>query len=48
MGAYCEGKVHNMLPRLYYDNWSILCMLVTKYATLLEAYCVGTVQYNGT
>ena len=20
MGAYCVGKVHNMLPRLYYDN----------------------------
>ena len=25
MGAYCVGKVHNMLPRLYYNNWSILC-----------------------
>ena len=25
MGAYCVGKVHNMLPRLYYDNGSILC-----------------------
>ena len=24
MGAYCVGKVHNMLPRLYYDNGSIL------------------------
>ena len=20
MGAYCVGKVHYMLPRLYYDN----------------------------
>ena len=41
-----------MLPQWYYDNWSILCMLGTKYATLvvyfLEAYCVGMVQYNGT
>ena len=26
MGAYCVGKVHNMLPRLYYDKGSILCM----------------------
>ena len=26
MGAYCVGKVHNMLPRLYYDKESILCM----------------------
>ena len=25
LGAYCVGKVHNMLPRKYYDNWSILC-----------------------
>ena len=25
MGAYCVGKVHNMLPLKYYDNWSILC-----------------------
>ena len=33
MGAYCVGKVHNMLPHSYYDNWSILCMLGTKYAT---------------
>ena len=23
MGAYCVGKVHNMLPRLHYDNVSI-------------------------
>ena len=22
MGAYCVVKVHNMLPREYYDNWS--------------------------
>ena len=33
MGAYCVGKVHNMLPRLHYDNWSILCRLGTQYAT---------------
>ena len=25
MGAYCEGKVHNMLRWLYYDIGSILC-----------------------
>ena len=25
IGAYCVGKVHNMLPRKYYNNWSILC-----------------------
>ena len=25
MGAYCVGKVHYMLPRMYYDKWSILC-----------------------
>ena len=25
IGAYCVGKVRNMLPRLYYDNGSILC-----------------------
>ena len=25
IGAYCVGKVHNMLPRLYYDNGSTLC-----------------------
>ena len=25
-GAYCVGKVHNMLPLQYKDNWSILCM----------------------
>ena len=25
MGAYRVGKVHNMLPRLHYDNGSILC-----------------------
>ena len=23
MGAYCVGKVHNMLPWWYYDNGSI-------------------------
>ena len=51
IGAYCVGKVHNMLPQYYNDNWSILCMLGTKYLSsfiLLEADCVGTVQYNGT
>ena len=21
MGAYCVGKVHNMIPQLYYDNF---------------------------
>ena len=25
MGAHCVAKVHNMLARSYYDNWSILC-----------------------
>ena len=25
MGAYCVGKVHNMLSLSYYDNESILC-----------------------
>ena len=25
MGAYCVGKVHNMLPRYYYGNGRILC-----------------------
>ena len=24
-GAYCVGKVHNMLPQLNYDIRSILC-----------------------
>ena len=24
MGAYCVGKVHNLLPQKYYDNGSIL------------------------
>ena len=33
MGAYCVGKVHNMLPRLYYDKGSILCRLGTQCAT---------------
>ena len=33
MRAYCLGKVHNMLPRLYYDKGSILCRLGTQYAT---------------
>ena len=25
MGTYYVGKVHNMLPRMHYDNGSILC-----------------------
>ena len=25
LGAYCVGKVHNMLPWEYNDNGSILC-----------------------
>ena len=25
IGAYCVGKVHNMLPQRYYDIRSILC-----------------------
>ena len=33
MGAYCVGKIHNMLPLKYYDNGSILCRLSTQYAT---------------
>ena len=36
MGAYCVGKVHNMLPWLNYDNGSILCRLGKQYATLVE------------
>ena len=38
IGAYCVGKVHNMLPQEYYDNWSILCMLGTEYATLVVLF----------
>ena len=34
-GAYCVGKVHNMLPRFYYDNGSILCRQGTQYANLV-------------
>ena len=33
MKAYCVGKVHNMLPRLHYDNGSILCRSGTQYVT---------------
>ena len=33
MGAYCVGKLHNMLPRLHNDNGSILCRKGTQYAT---------------
>ena len=35
MGEYCVGKIHNMLPRKYYDNSSILCRKGTQYATLV-------------
>ena len=34
-GAYCVGKVHNMLPRLHFGNVSILCRLGTQYTTLV-------------
>ena len=34
MGAYCVGKVHNILPLQYKDNGSILCRLGAQYATL--------------
>ena len=33
MGAYCVGKVHNMLPWEYHDNWSKLCRQGTQYVT---------------
>ena len=33
MVAYCVGKVHNMIPWVYYDNESILCRKGTQYAT---------------
>ena len=33
MGAYCVGEEHNMLPRLHYDNGSILCWKGTQYVT---------------
>ena len=32
-GAYCVGKVDNMLPSWYYDNESILCRQGTQYGT---------------
>ena len=35
IGAYCVGKLYNMLPWQYYNNWSILCRLSTQYATLV-------------
>ena len=46
MGAYCVGNVHNMLPRLYYDNGSILCRRRYTICNLSSimifgAYCVG-------
>ena len=34
MGAYCVGKVQNMLPRLHYDNCAYCVGRVTQYATL--------------
>ena len=34
MGAYCVGKVYNMLP-WYYDIWSILRRYGTQYSTLV-------------
>ena len=47
--AYCVGKAHNMLLQYYNYNWSILCRLGTKYATLVVLYdngvdCVGRVH----
>ena len=33
MGAYCVGKVHNMLPRWYYAIGSILCREGTQCAS---------------
>ena len=33
LGAYCVGKVDNMLPQYYYYDWRILCSEVTQYAT---------------
>ena len=40
MGAYCVGKVHNMLPQLHYDNGSCtICCLSS--IMIFEAYCVG-------
>ena len=38
--AYCVGIAHNMLPQWYYDNWSIMCMLGTQYATLVFLFYV--------
>ena len=34
-GAYCVGKVHNMLPSFFYDNGSIFCRQGTQYACYL-------------
>ena len=46
IGAYCVGKVHNMLPLQYKDNGSILCRQGNTICYLgcimiLGAYCVG-------
>ena len=34
-GAYCVGKVHNMLPWQHFGNVSILCRLGSQYDTLV-------------
>ena len=46
MGAYCVGKVHNMLPRLHYD--SVEHIVYVRYTIcnlssimIYGAYCVG-------
>ena len=46
MGAYCVGKVHNMLPRLHYDNWSIVGPQNAPLHNmlLLVAYCVPCIH----
>ena len=49
IGAYCVGKVHNMLPWWYYDNGTILCMVWYTICYLggimiMGAYCVGKVH----
>ena len=49
IGAYCVGKVHNMLPRLHYDNGSILCrfrytICYLSSIMIMGAYCVGKVH----
>ena len=47
MGAYCVGRVHNMLPWQYLDNGRILCREGTQFATISVffqirgAYCAA-------